>query len=120
MLREIETVNRRIHMDRLVNRRDRIMTRIRAIDDQVKQLARDSLEYDENSEQQRRNLLIYLSTFHHTEIDQLDSALKRLAMGKYGVCLSCNGQIESEWLESFPEAEFCSTCYRIKERMGAG
>ena len=120
MLSETEIVHNRAHMDRLVNRRDRIMARIRTIDDQVKQLERDSLVYDENSEQQRRHLLIYLSTFHRTEIDQLDSALKRLAMGKYGVCLACNGQIESEWLESFPEAEFCSTCYRIKERLGAG
>ena len=120
MLTEIETVNNRVYMDPLVNRRDRIMARIRTIDDQVKQLERDSLVYDKNSEQQRRNLLIYLSTFHHTEIDQLDSALKRLAMGKYGLCLACNTPVEAEWLESFPEAEFCSTCYRIKERMSAG
>jgi DnaK suppressor protein len=119
MLTEIETVNNRIHMDRLVNRRDRIMARIRTIDGQLKQLERDSLVYDENSEQQRRNLLIYLSSFHHTEVDQVDSALNRLATGKYGLCLACSGQAEAEWLESFPEAEFCSTCYRIKERMGA-
>ena len=120
MLTEIETVNNRVHMDRLVNRRDRIMARIRTIDDQIRQLERNALVSDESSEQQRRNLLIYLSTFHHTEIDQLDSALKRMAMGKYGLCLACSGPIEADWLESFPEAQFCSTCYRIKERMGAG
>lgn len=120
MLTEIETVSHRIHMDRLVNRRDRIMARIRTVDDQLRQLERNALVYDEKSEQQRRNLLTYLSSFHHTEVDQVDSALTRLATGKYGLCLACNGQVEIAWLESFPEAEFCSTCYRIKERMGTG
>jgi len=114
MLTDIEIVHNRAHMDRLVNRRDRIMARIRAIETQLSELERAT------NDPQRRHLLIYLSTFHHTEIDQLDSALKRLAMGKYGVCLACNGPVEADWLESFPEAEFCSTCYRIKERMSAG
>ena len=120
MLTDIEIVHNRAHMDRLVNRRDRIMARIRAIDAQLAELERNAPLHDEKVEQPRRHLLTYLSTFHHTEIDQLDSALKRLAMGKYGLCLACNTPVEAEWLESFPEAEFCSTCYRIKERMSAG
>ena len=120
MLTEIETVSNRIHMDRLVNRRDRIMARIRTLDDQLRQLERNAPVYYEKGEQQRKNLLIYLSGFHHTEVDQVDSALHRLATGKYGLCLACNGQVEADWLESFPEAEFCSTCYRIRERMSTG
>jgi DnaK suppressor protein len=120
MLPESETVNNRIHMDRLVNRRDRIMARIRAIEDQLRQLERNVPVQNEQGEQQRRNLLTYLSSFHHTEVDQVNSALNRLATGKYGLCLACNGQVEADWLESFPEAEFCSTCYRIRERLSAG
>jgi DnaK suppressor protein len=120
MLNDIEIVHNRVHMDRLVNRRDRIMARIRAIEAQLSELERGTLLGQANIDPQRRHLLTYLSTFHHTEIDQLDSALKRMAMGKYGLCLACNGPVEADWLESFPEAEFCSTCYRIKERMGAG
>ena len=120
MLAEIETINNRTHMDRLVGRRDRIMTRIREIDAQLRQLERNALLHDETVERRRRDLLAYLSSFHHREIDQVDSALTRLAAGKYGVCLSCNGQIEADWLDSFPDAEFCSTCYRVQERMAAG
>ena len=120
MLTEFETLNNRIHMDRLVNRRDRIMARIRTLDSQLKQLERNALVFDEDGEHQRRNLLTYLSSFHHTEVDQVDSALNRLATGKYGLCLACNNQVEVAWLESFPEAEFCSTCYRMRERMAAG
>ncbi len=120
MLTGIATDNHRIHMDRLVNRRDRIMTRIRTVDDQLRQLGQDALLRDDKGSRERRNLLTYLSSFHRTEVDQLDSALKRLAMGKYGVCLACSGAVEADWLESFPEAEFCSTCYRTQERMAAG
>ena len=120
MLTEITTANYRSCLDRLVIRRDRIMARLRNIDDQLRQLERNALMYNEKGEQQRRNLLTYLSSFHHTEVDQIDSALNRLATGKYGLCLACNGQVEPDWLESFPEAEFCSTCYRIRERTPAG
>ncbi len=119
MSTDVEIVHDRVQMDRLVNRRDRIMARIRAIEAQLSALERGTVLSPPKIDPQRRNLLTYLSTFHHTEIDQLDSALKRMAMGKYGLCLACNGPVEADWLESFPEAEFCSTCYRIKERMGA-
>ena len=117
---EFATLDDRTHMDRLVNRRDRIMARIRTLDSQLKQLERDARAYDEDGHNQRRNLLTYLSSFHHTEVDQVDSALTRLATGKYGLCLACNGQVEVAWLDSFPEAEFCSTCHRMRERMAAG
>jgi RNA polymerase-binding transcription factor DksA len=114
MLAGNEAAVSRIHMDRLVNRRDRIITRIANIEAQLRQMERNAVE------QQRRQLLTYLSSFHHAEIDQVDNALKRMATGKYGLCLACNGCIEADWLESFPEAEFCSTCYRVREGMGAG
>lgn len=117
---EFAALDDRIHMDRLVNRRDRIMARIRTLNSQLKQLEHNAFAYAEDSQNQRRNLLTYLSSFHHTEVDQVDSALNRLATGKYGLCLACKGQIEVAWLESFPEAEFCSSCYRMRERVAAG
>ncbi len=120
MLTEVETVHNRIYMDRLVKRRDRITARLTELDAQIRQLERDALTYDERAVQSRKNLLTYLANFHRTEIDQVDSALSRLATGKYGHCLACNDRVEPDWLDSFPEAEFCSTCYRIRERMGAG
>ena len=120
MLTDIETVKHRIHMDRLVNRRDRVMARIRIVDDQLRQLEQNAFLRDDKGRCERRNLLTYLASFHRTEVDQLDSALKRLAMGKYGVCLACSGEVEADWLESFPAGEFCSTCYRVQDRMAAG
>ena len=119
MLTENRTGNDRNRLDGLVNRRDRVMARIRTIEEQLRQLQQDPL-LENKDERQRGNLLSYLSAFHRTEIDQIDSALHRLATGKYGLCLACKGPVEVEWLDSFPEAEFCSVCYRIRERMTAG
>ena len=120
MLTEIESVTNRMHMDRQVRRRDRVMARIREIDAQLTELERNALLRDEIVDPQRRHLLTYLSTFHHTEIDQMDGALNRLATSKYGLCLGCNNRIEADWLESFPEADFCSACHRIRANMKAG
>ena len=120
MLTEIEIVHNRIHMDRLVKRRDRITARVTELDARLRQLEKDTLICDEKAAQPRRKLLAYLANFHRTEIDQVDSALSRIATGRYGLCLACYGQVEPDWLDSFPEAEFCSTCYRLRERMGSG
>jgi DnaK suppressor protein len=120
MLTDIDTDNNRIHMDRLVRRRDRINARLTELDAQRKQLDENTQGQDETAQQQRRKLLNYITNFHLKEIDQVDSALSRMAAGKYGLCLGCSGHIEAEWLESLPEAEFCSTCHTIRERMGAG
>jgi DnaK suppressor protein len=120
MLAEKEADINRVYMDRLVNRRDRIMARIDKISAQLRQLERNALLHNEAVERPRKDLLTYLSSFHQREIDQVDSALNRMATGKYGLCIGCNRCIEADWLESFPEAQFCSTCYRVNERMGAG
>lgn len=117
MLMDMDTVRTRTYMDRLVRRRDKIVARLTQLDGQRKQL--DNVQWrDETGQQPRRNLLNYLTNFHLKEIDEVDSALQRMAAGHYGLCLACNGQIEAEWLESFPEAEFCSTCHTVRERMG--
>ncbi len=115
-----ETVNDRIFMDRLVRRRDRIVARLGQLDAQEKQVEETARGRDETAQQQRKTLLKYLINFHLREIDRVDSALSRMAAGNYGLCLACNRHIEAEWLESFPEAEFCSTCHTIQERIGAG
>ncbi len=110
----------RVYMDRLVNRRDRIRARIDKIQSELEQLERHALLHKEGFEQQRKFLLSYLFSFHQREIEQVDSALQRMASGRYGVCLACNNAIEPDWLDSFSQAEFCSTCYRVKESMGTG
>jgi RNA polymerase-binding protein DksA len=50
------------------------------------------------------------------EIRAIERALKRIALGTYGVCVSCGQPIERERLEAYPTANRCAACQRAHER----
>jgi DnaK suppressor protein len=49
------------------------------------------------------------------EIRAIERALKRIALGTYGTCVSCGQPIERERLEAFPTANRCAACQRAYE-----
>lgn len=49
------------------------------------------------------------------EIRAIERALKRIALGTYGVCVSCGQPIERERLEAHPTANRCTACQRAYE-----
>jgi DnaK suppressor protein len=49
------------------------------------------------------------------EIRAIERALKRIALGTYGVCVSCGQPIEPERLEAHPTANRCAACQRAYE-----
>ncbi|HEY6515331.1 MAG TPA: TraR/DksA C4-type zinc finger protein [Steroidobacteraceae bacterium] len=49
------------------------------------------------------------------EIRAIEGALKRMALGTYGVCVSCGQPIEHERLEAHPTANRCAACQRVYE-----
>ena len=49
------------------------------------------------------------------EIRALERALRRIALGTYGVCVSCGQPIERERLEAHPTANRCAACQRAHE-----
>lgn len=51
-----------------------------------------------------------------TEIRSIEAALRRIAMGVYGVCRECDGDIGYERLQSQPVAERCVACQKQHER----
>jgi DnaK suppressor protein len=54
------------------------------------------------------------------EIRAIEGALKRIALGTYGVCVSCGQPIERERLEAYPTANRCTACQRAYEHGHAG
>lgn len=54
------------------------------------------------------------------EIRAVERALKRLALGTYGICVSCGQPIERERLEAYPTANRCAACQRAYEHGHAG
>lgn len=49
------------------------------------------------------------------EIRDIERALKRIALGTYGVCVSCGQPIERERLQAYPTANRCAACQRAYE-----
>jgi RNA polymerase-binding protein DksA len=49
------------------------------------------------------------------EIRAIERALKRIALGTYGVCVSCGQPIERERLKAHPTANRCAVCQRAYE-----
>ena len=49
------------------------------------------------------------------EIRAIERALKRIALGTYGICVSCGQPIERERLEAYPTAHRCAACQRAYE-----
>jgi RNA polymerase-binding transcription factor DksA len=44
------------------------------------------------------------------ELDQIDSALERIALGDYGACARCGQAIDAARLEILPHAALCASC----------
>jgi DnaK suppressor protein len=53
------------------------------------------------------------------ELEQVESALRRLANGRYGTCAGCGEDIEPERLEAVPYTDRCRTCAERKGARGA-
>ncbi|MGH8325735.1 MAG: TraR/DksA family transcriptional regulator [Steroidobacteraceae bacterium] len=54
------------------------------------------------------------------EIRAVERALKRIALGTYGICVSCGQPIGRERLEAYPTANRCAACQRAHEHSHAG
>jgi len=51
-----------------------------------------------------------IATALKAEVNEIDMALNKIAMGTYGTCGKCGKEISEEVLSVAPESEFCSDC----------
>ena len=50
------------------------------------------------------------------EIRDIDAALRRIAVGSYGVCSECGEVIDAARLEAYPTAKRCRPCQETYEK----
>jgi RNA polymerase-binding transcription factor DksA len=101
---------------RLSQRKQQITVTLNHLESERSQVEQNTEWKDALARQRRRNLLNYLNRWYVREMSEVERALERVSKNKYGVCAACTCLIESEWLETFPEAEYCRTCQRIHDR----
>lgn len=76
--------------------------------------ARDSV--DEASDAVDLKMLQSLGTKDLNRLELIKSALTRIELGKYGMCMKCGKPIPEARLEYIPYAVFCVECKSADER----
>lgn len=73
-------------------------------------------EADVASDAVDRTILDSLGAQDSQLLRQIDGALERIRLNKYGICISCGKEIPHERLEALPYALMCITCASAEER----
>ena len=72
--------------------------------------------YDHASTDRDRELTLMLADREREKLTLVDDALKRIEIGTYGVCESCEEEIDKERLVAMPFTKLCLSCQEDLER----
>ena len=72
--------------------------------------------YDHASMDRDRELALMLADREREKLTLVDDALKRIENGTYGICESCEEEIDKERLAAMPFTKLCLSCQEDLER----
>ena len=72
--------------------------------------------YDHASTDRDRELTLMLADREREKLTLVDDALKRIETGTYGICESCEEEIDKERLAAMPFTKLCLSCQEDLER----
>jgi RNA polymerase-binding transcription factor DksA len=104
----------------LLSRRSKIVSILENLEFQEVKMRVRTLGQEEKIELTRLSMLDSLDDWYRRELIDLDNTLARLEKGNFGMCLGCSSTIDPNWLDAFPEAEFCRNCENLKKWMERG
>jgi RNA polymerase-binding transcription factor DksA len=55
-----------------------------------------------------------LSDAMRQELTEIESALRRIEEGRYGLCISCGGPLGLQRMRAIPEARYCTGCSGVR------
>ena len=96
--------------EKLKTERSEIVRSLSAQSDDMKNLIKPQESGDEvdvASDAIDRNLLDSLGAKDAERLNMIDSALERIRLGRYGICISCGKEIPKERLEVLPYTVMC-------------
>ncbi len=73
--------------------------------------------YDHASNERDRELALMLADREREKLAHVDDALKRIELGTYGICGSCDEGIDKERLIVMPFTKLCLSCQEDLERV---
>ena len=98
--------------ERLLERRDELRKRASDASADLRHEA-DPLSADfaeQVTQRENDDVLGAISNSAQAELQQVESALRRLAQGRYTTCSVCGGDIEPERLAAVPYTDRCRSC----------
>lgn len=104
--------------EKLKTERSEIVRSLSAQSDDMKNLIKPQESGDEvdvASDAIDRNLLDSLGAKNTERLNMIDSALERIRLGRYGICISCGKEIPKERLEVLPYTVMCVNCASAAE-----
>ena len=104
--------------EKLKTERSEIVRSLSAQSDDMKNLIKPQESGDEvdvASDAIDRNLLDSLGAKDAERLNMIDSALERIRLGRYGICISCGKEIPKERLEVLPYTVMCVNCASAAE-----
>jgi DnaK suppressor protein len=72
---------------------------------------------DQGSDTMEKEKSVFLASSKGNELYEIDQALMRAKDGKFGICDSCNKEVEPARLEAMPYARYCIKCSRQAEQL---
>ena len=103
---------------RLIARRRRLVARYQGAIDRVNEEldTREIEQVEMASELFDAALLTIMSDADTRQAEAITGALLRLDEGKYGVCVRCGDEIDTDRLDALPEAAMCVACAEQAEQ----
>ena len=101
--------------ERLIEKRDEVFEAHRPSDDARLILSEHDIETEETAQKRSiEDILEILDEKGQKDIQAINSALRRMELGKYGSCEICGKSIEVERLEAIPWTSVCIKHARIE------
>jgi RNA polymerase-binding transcription factor DksA len=104
----------------LLSRRNKLASILENLEFREVEMRVRTLGHEDKLELNRLSSLDSLDNWYHRELIEVDNALARIDKGDFGMCLGCGSQIDPNWLEVFPEGEFCRNCEELRKWMELG
>jgi len=99
---------------RLEKRKEEILATLSYVEEQRREVERNTEWKDTISQLSRRRLLSDLRQWYVRAIGQVEKARARIPDNSYGLCLICKSPVEPEWLEACPETDLCANCQNLR------
>lgn len=105
----------------LLEERENVLQDLMDSEDSAKDLLEDDLHnvhdsIDEASSTVTKTILSIMSTNNQQKILAIESALRRIVEGAFGICISCGDEIAEKRLNSIPWATQCIDCKTKKTK----